>query len=325
MMRPPASMRTVLLCGVTWLLPSLGWAEETAPAVPRAQTGEAAGQPVLAVPVVDEAALIAKLRSTTESDAVAAARKLAETKTASAQAALFDALAIGVSPNVAAAALTALAAQKSPDALPILQLYTRHRNPELRKRATQGLAALIVAPDESEVAAKSPVGKKPVKVTTKSGPTVPHEELAPKVVPQLIFALSDASAEVRQVAAEALGKRREKSAEPALIKLLLRKDSAAPEALGLIGGPDTARALGEMIGTVPNYLITATMGALLRRPDFGPEPMRTEVVKLLGKMPGDQPVDFLTDYVKATETDKETKARPSRAEAQKIIEQRTAK
>ena len=113
MMRPPASMRTVLLCGVTWLLPSLGWAEETAPAVPRAQTGEAAGQPVLAVPVVDEAALIAKLRSTTESDAVADARKLAEVKTASAQAALFDALAIGVSPKVAAAALTALAAQKS--------------------------------------------------------------------------------------------------------------------------------------------------------------------------------------------------------------------
>ncbi len=108
-------------------------------------------------------------------------------------------------PSAAAAALTALAAQKSPDALLILQLYTRHRNPELRKRATQGLAALVVVSDESEVAAKpTQSAKKPVKVTTKSGLTVPHEELAPKVVPQLIFALSDASAEVRQVAAEAL-------------------------------------------------------------------------------------------------------------------------
>jgi len=122
-----------------------------------------------------------------------------------------------------------------------------------------------------------------------------------------------------------LGKRREKTAEGALIKLLLRKDSAAPPALGLIGGPETARALGEMIGTVPNYLLTQTLGGLLSRSDFGPEPARTEVVKMLGKMPGDQPVEFLTDYVKATDNDKELKARPSRAEAQKIIEQRTAK
>jgi hypothetical protein len=318
-------MRTVLLCGVTWLLPSLGLAEETAPAATKSQVGEAGTQPVASAAVLDESALIMKLRSTSESDAVAAARKLAELRTATAQGALFDSLAIGVPPKVAAAALSALSAQHTPDALPILQLYTHHRNPELRKRATQGLAALVVAPEESDSAAKPPVGRKPVKAGAKSGPTVPHEELAPKVVPQLILALSDASAEVRQVAAEALGKRREKSAEPALIKLLLRKDSAAPEALGLIGGPDTARALGEMMGTVPNYLLTTTMGALLRRPDFGPEPMRTEVVKMLGKMPGDQPVDFLTDYVKATETDKELKARPSRAEAQKIIEQRTAK
>lgn len=325
MMKPPASFRTVLLCGVTWLLPSLSMAEETATTgTTKAPVGEA-GTPPVAATVFDEASLVAKLRSTTDSEAALAARKLGEAKTPGAQAALFDALASGVSPKVAAAALSALAAQRSPDSLPILELYSHHRSPELRKRATLGLAALVVAPEESETTAKPPVGKKPIKAALKTGPLIPHEELAPKVVPQLIAALSDGSAEVRQVAAEALGKRREKSAESALIKLLLRKDSAAPEALGLIGGPDTARALGEMIGTVPNYLITATLGALLRRPDFGPEPMRTEVVKTLGKMPGDQPVDFLSDYVKATDTDKESKARPSRAEAQKIIEQRTAK
>lgn len=322
--RPPASLQAVLLCGVTWLLPSLGVAEETAsPATAKSAVGEAGSQPV-AAPVLDEATLIARLRSTTESEAAAAARKLGEAKTLTAQAALLDALAIGVSPKVAAVALSAVSSLRSADALPILELYAHHRNPDLRKRATQGLVALVVAPEETAPAAKPQVGKKPAKlVTTKPG--VPHEELAPKIVPQLIASLSDGSAEVRQVAAEALGLRREKSAEPALIKLLQRKDTAAPEALGLIGGPDTARALGEMIGTVPNYLVTATLGALLKRSDFGPEPVRTEVVKMLGKMPGDQPVDFLSDYVKATDTDKESKARPSRAEAQKIIEQRTAK
>ncbi len=322
MTRPPKAIATVLLCGATWLMPGLSLAEDTAP-THKPQVAEA-GSPPLAVPPEGEPALIAKLRSPTESEAVAAARKLVEMKTPTVQAALYDALALGVPPKVAAAVLAALSAQRSPDSLPVLELYTHHRNPDLRKRATQGLAALVVAPEENE-APKPPVaGKKAPKVTAKA-PTVPHEELAPKVVPQLIAALSDASADVRGVAAEALGKRREKSAEASLIKLLQRKDSAAPEALGLIGGADTARALGEMIGTVPNYLITQTLGALIRRPDFGPEPVRTEVVKMLGKMPGDQPVDILTDYVKATETDKETKARPSRAEAQKIIEQRTAK
>lgn len=322
--RPPASLQAVLLCSVTWCLPSLGAAEETAsPTTAKSAGGEAGSQP-LAAPVVDEATLIARLRSTTESEAVAAARKLGETNTPTAQAALLDALSIGVSPKVAAAALSSLSSLRSADALPVLELYTHHRNPDLRKRAVQGLVALVVAPDGNETPAKPPVGKKLAKpVTVKPG--VAHEELAPKIVPQLIAALSDGSSEVRQVAAEALGQRREKSAEPALIKLLQRKDTAAPEALGLIGGPDTARALGEMIGTVPNYLLTTTLGALLRRSDFGPEPVRTEVVKMLGKMPGDQPVDFLSDYVKATDTDKESKARPSRAEAQKIIEQRTAK
>lgn len=322
--RPPASLQAVLLCSVTWCLPSLGAAEETAsPTTAKSAGGEAGSQP-LAAPVVDEATLIARLRSTTESEAVAAARKLGETNTPTAQAALLDALSIGVSPKVAAAALSSLSSLRSADALPVLELYTHHRNPDLRKRAVQGLVSLVVAPDGNETPAKPPVGKKLAKpVTVKPG--VAHEELAPKIVPQLIAALSDGSSEVRQVAAEALGQRREKSAEPALIKLLQRKDTAAPEALGLIGGPDTARALGEMIGTVPNYLLTTTLGALLRRSDFGPEPVRTEVVKMLGKMPGDQPVDFLSDYVKATDTDKESKARPSRAEAQKIIEQRTAK
>lgn len=334
MKRSSATLATVFLCGVfAW--PVLGFSEETS-ASTKPPAAEAAlpplGKPVSPAPnvppVLDETALLAKLRSGVEADSMVAARKLAEVKTPAAFSALFDALSVGVSPKVAAVAIASLSAHLRPESLPVLELYAHHRNPELRKRALQGLSAFVLVPETAEPASAAAVkpDKKGQKVqkTQKTG-AVPHEELAPRIVPHLIAALGDASSDVRGTAAESLGKRREKTAEGALIKLLLRKDSAAPPALGLIGGPETARALGEMIGTVPNYLLTQTLGGLLSRSDFGPEPARTEVVKMLGKMPGDQPVEFLTDYVKATDNDKELKARPSRAEAQKIIEQRTAK
>ena len=235
--------------------------------------------------------------------------------------------------QIAAAALDALAAYKLPaDATPartaeilqILTLYAHHRSAELRKRAVQALATLSVTPTAIPATAPDKPPQKIARMTTAPAtPTV--AAVAPQVVPLLIAALSDSSAEVRAVAAEALGERRERSAEPALIKLLLRKDSAAPAALCKIGGADTARALSEMIGNVPDSFITETLGLLLLRADFGPDPLRLEVVKTLGKLPGSQPIDILSDYLKETGKDKADKARLSRVEASKIIEQRTAK
>lgn len=224
---------------------------------------------------------------------VEAIQKLGALGTPRAFELLLSELSLGLSPKAASAALEIMVAKKVPDSLPLLTLYAHHRSPELRKKALSGLGAMTATP--ADLSATTPL---------------------------LITALSDASADVRGVAAKALGDRKEKSAEPQLIKLLLRKDAAAPAALGKIGGPDTARALAEMIGNVPDSMITETLGELLLRPDFGPEPIRVEVVKTLGKMPGTQTLDILTDYMK--ETAKEVK-RPSRGEAQKIIEQRTAK
>jgi len=263
--------------------------------------------------------LLADLRRTggpsDEQAAVSAAQKLGTMTSPAATDALLTELSTGLSPKVAMAALDALIAQKPAAAdtqlLPVLSLYARHRNAELRRRAVTALA------------------------------TLPDTTGTSQVVPQLISALGDASAEVRQVAAQALGTRHEKSAEPALIKLLLRKDPAAPAALGQVGGADTARALSEMIGNVPDRMILETLGELLKRPDFGPEQVRVQVVKTIGKMPGSQTLDILSDYVKQTapgggqaagkvaakagkDAGKEA-PRPSRIEAQKIIEQRTAK
>lgn len=344
----------VSLVGVSLGGPGLAGAEDTAePAAGRAALPaaakpaearlKAAGSKGDKAKAVAEAAsaplpgaelpLISELRGSNETVAAAAARKLAALQTPAAADALLDALTLGVTPKVAAAALDALAAYKLPaDATPartaeilqILTLYAHHRSAELRKRAVQALAALSVAP--AAVPATAP-GKPPQKIarmtTAPATPTV--AAVAPQVVPLLIAALSDSSAEVRAVAAEALGERRERSAEPALIKLLLRKDSAAPAALGKIGGADTARALSEMIGNVPDSFITETLGLLLLRADFGPDPLRLEVVKTLGKLPGSQPIDILSDYLKETGKDKADKARLSRVEASKIIEQRTAK
>lgn len=282
-----------------------------------------------------ELGLVSELRGSNETVAAAAARKLAALQTPAATDALLDALTLGVTPKVAAAALDALAAYKVPpeaasartaEILQVLALYAHHRSPELRKRAVQALAALIAPPAAAAPVATAP-GKPPLKLAkvTPAATETAAAPVAPQVVPLLIAALSDSSAEVRAVAAESLGERRERSAEPALIKLLLRKDSAAPAALGKIGGADTARALSEMIGNVPDSFITETLGLLLLRSDFGPDPLRLEVVKTLGKLPGSQPIDILSDYLKETGKDKADKARLSRIEASKIIEQRTAK
>lgn len=274
-----------------------------------------------------ELSLVSELRGSSEPVAMAAARKLAALQTPAATDALLDALTLGVTPKVAGAVLDALATSaRSGETLQVLALYAHHRSPDLRKRAVQALAALIAPPAAAPPAAAAP-GKPPLKAAKPTAaPTEPAAaSVAPQVVPLLIAALSDSSSEVRAVAAEALGERRERRAEPALIKLLLRKDSAAPAALGKIGGADTARALSEMIGNVPDSFITETLGLLLLRPDFGPDPLRLEVVKTLGKLPGGQPIDILGDYLKETGKDKADKARLSRIEASKIIEQRTAK
>lgn len=283
-------------------------------------------------------ALSAELRKGDDA-AVAAVKKLGELGTPKALDVLLDELATGLSPKVAKAALDVLAARREHESntFPVLSLYAHHRNPELRKQALTALAALLppapgTTPAPAPAAPAAPAGK-PAKALAKAPAKVPQKVLVPPpvmpastaagpVVPLLIAALSDANADVRQVAAQALGDHREKSAEPYLIKLLLRKDASAPVALGQIGGPDTARALAEMIGNVPDGMILETLGELLKRPDFGPENVRVQVVKTIGKMPGAVTLDILDDYVKDTAKDK---ARPSRTEAQKIIEQRTAK
>jgi HEAT repeat protein len=227
------------------------------------------------------------VRNPDEKAAIDAAAKLGEDTSAKALEAILDELAVGAPPKVQAALLAGLAGRKEPRAVEVLALYTRNRNPELRKKAVVAIAEL---PDK-------------------------------RAVPVLIAALSDSVYEVRAASARALAARKETSAEDALVKLLAHKDESAVDSLAAIAGPTTARRLGELIGQIPDGMIASTLGALLKRADFGPDPIRVEVVKTIAKVPGVEATSALVDYVAATEKDK---TRPSRAEAKKAIETRAA-
>jgi HEAT repeat protein len=189
---------------------------------------------------------------------------------------------------VQVALLGDLSGRKDPRALSVLSHYARNRNTEVRKKAVSVLA---------------------------------EQTDASKVVPALVEALSDSVEEVRAQAALALGKRKERSAEPKLIKLMQHKDEAAAKALALMATPELAHKIGEMLGQIPDALFCTALGDMLKRPDFGPEPIRVEVVRTLAKVPGMDSTSALVEYVAATEKDK---MRPSRLEAQKVVDQRSS-
>lgn len=276
------------LLSLALLAAPLGAALAAGPARPAPKAADKkAAEAAAAVDPAQE--LLAALRSGS-GDAVEAAEKLCALPPQRSTEHILNELAIGVSPKVANVFLDALAARKDPQSIEVLAVYANHRSPELRKKALTALG------------------------------TIP----GPQVVPVLIAALSDSTTDVRATAAEALGRRRERTAEGPLLKLLSRGDSAAAPALGAIGGPDTARGLGELVGTLPDRLLIATLGELLKRGDFGPDPLRLEVVQTLGKLAGTETVDALSDFIKGTDKEKE-KYKTARAEALKIIELRTAK
>jgi HEAT repeat protein len=221
--------------------------------------------------------------------AIEAAQKLGALGATNAKAVdvLLDALALGATPRVQAAILSALAGRKDPRAVEVLQHYAKNRNVDVRKKA---IAALAELPGE-------------------------------RAVPTLVAALSDPAEEVRAVAAGALAKRKDKSATEKLVKLLERKDAAAAAALGAVGTPDLAHRLAEMLGQVPDGLLATALGEMIKRPDFGPDAVKLDVVKTLAKIPGVDSTTALIEYVARTEKDK---ALPSRVEAQKIVDQRSA-
>ncbi len=226
-----------------------------------------------------------ELRSSNVAKAVAAATALGTSKSPKAMGELLDALAMGLHPRVASAALDAVALKAKQDSFDVVSFYMHHRNAKVRSSALRVMGAL---PDKRAKA-------------------------------MVLAALGDPHKSVRASAAEILAAQNVKKAIEPLMSLLKKGDEAAAPALASLANPDLARAVSELIGQAPDGLLARCLGAILMRPDFKPEEARVEVVKALGKIPGNDSLEQLTNYVGAIP---EKPPRASRTEAEQIIEAR---
>lgn len=257
----------------------------TAWAQPKGKAPRRGKKATAAAPAVDIAATKAQLSGADVDRATAAAAQLGQVRQPAALDALLDALALGLHPRVAAAALEAVAGHAPASALDVLLAYARNRNPEVRAKAILALGTLENA----------------------------------KALAAWKEAFTDGDKQVRAAAAKVAANRKHRpSAEP-LLALLKKGDEAAAPALATLANAEVARLVAEMIGEAPDALLVDCLGAILMRKDLGKEDVYVELVRAIGKIPGDESVVALTAYVSAIP---ETPPRQSRREAQILIEQR---
>jgi len=228
--------------------------------------------------------LRADLNADSDMPALAAAKQLGASGAPNASGPLIEVLAVGARPSVASAAIEALGSLKDSKAFDVLEIYAGNRNAEVRSRALRALGAI---PDA-------------------------------RAADVLLARLGDTAPDVRAVAAETLAERKEAKAEPRLYELVKRNDSGAAAPLGILATPDTIARLAELQGRVDDNVLATTLGEYLKRDVL--DKLRLEVVVALGKIPGAGATTALVEYL-ATVPEKED--RPSEAEAQKIIDQRS--
>ena len=233
----------------------------------------------------DLAPTVAALNGVNLEAASKAAETLGSSVEPAAHEALLDALAMGLPPPVAVVAMTSLAQHPAPPDVTALKRYAGHRNPSVRSAA---IASLAMYPD--------PIARKAV-----------------------VAGLHDMTGSVRAAAATAAAKGRIREAIEPLFELLGRGEESASKALAAMADADLARKIGEHLGKVPDAMLAQTLGLVLRRSDFGPDPARVELVRAIGKIQDQSAVAALTDYIDATP---KNPPRASRQEAQKMVEAR---
>ena len=197
--------------------------------------------------------------------------------------ALLDALAMGLHPQVAAAALDALAVRKKAIAYDTLVAYSEHRDPKVRAAAVAALAAL----DDK------------------------------RVDKHILAALRDGIASVRAAAAAAVASRKLRGGVELLLALLVKGDVAAAHALAPLADPEVARKVAETIGRAPDVAVARCLGEILVRPDFKPDTARVEIVRALGRIDAHEAIEQLTIYVSSVP---KNPPRPSRREAEQVIQ-----
>ena len=234
---------------------------------------------------VDLAPTIAALNTGTNEAAAKAAELLGTSMEPAAHEALLDALAFGMPPSVSIASINALGMHPAPPDVAALVRYASHHNSGVRSAALGTLALYPAA-----AARKALVG-----------------------------GLHDMNPAVRAAAGMAAAKGHAREAIEPLFELLARGEESAAKALAAMADADLARKIGDQFGKVPEPILAMTLGMVLRRADFGPDPARVELVRAIGKIQDSAAVSALTDYLDAAP---KNPPRPSRQEAQKMVEAR---
>jgi HEAT repeat protein len=217
--------------------------------------------------------------------ATRAADALGKSDLPAAHDALLDALALGLPPAPAVAAFTALAAHPAPTDVIALKRYAGHRNVQVRSAA---LTALAAYPNPDARAA-------------------------------IVAGLHDQTTTVRAAAAAAAGKGRVRDAVEPLLVLLAKGEEAAARSLAALADPDLARKVADHYGKVPDPSLALCLGTILKRPDFGPDPARVEIVRAMAKIQDPSAIKQLTEYIDATP---KTPVRTSRQEAEMVVDAR---
>ena len=253
--------------------------------------GHAVASPAMAKPRAKPKDISAEVTALGGSDVEAAARAAQALGTydlAAAHEALLDALALGLSPQVAQPALLAVAARPAASDVSSLRRYAGHRNPTVRSTALTALAGHAGAGH-------------------------------PGAGPAIVAGLSDPVASVRAAAAAAAGKGRVRDAIDPLLLLLAKGEDSAGRALAVLADLDLARKIADQFGKVPEPVLAACLGAILKRADYGPDPARVELVRAIGKIQDPAAITVLTEYL---DTTPKTPKRTSLDEARMIVDAR---
>jgi HEAT repeats len=252
-----------------------------------------AASPSAAMPAARLDSLRLALAGADDGAAIDAAATLGASSVAVAREPLVELLASGATPARTQAALDALGKLsdahllgKDETTLDVLELYAGHRAPELRRRAIKALGGMA----------------------------------DPRVVPTLMERLGDAAPDVRAAAAEALAARREGKALGRMFALLKAGDAGVAAPLATIATPDLVPQIAELAGTIDDGIIASALGEYVKRTDV-PDRLRVDVLRTIGRLSGAAATTALVEYVASVPAKDD---RPSKREAQKLLDQRSA-
>jgi HEAT repeat protein len=225
--------------------------------------------------------------------AIEAAGALAGSGTGAAVEPLCEVLAAGAAPARLQAVLDALgklgeahALRADQTTLDALTLYAGHRAPDVRRRALKALGSVN----------------------------------DPRATAILLERLGDAAPDVRAAAAEALAARHEGKAAKRMFALLAMGDAGVAGPLAALATPDLIPRIAELSGTIDDGVVADALGDYVKRADV-PDKLRIDVLRTIGGLSGAVATTALVDYIASVPAKED---RPSKKEAQKLVEQRGA-